>query len=251
MKITLTLSIIILCSSCAVVYFPNTRNAPMFSGKGEFQASVSTGLGSNLQTAYAITNHIGIMANGMSTTRNMTFYGGQHQYGEFGIGYYQNIKTKKVESLFYADVFGGYGKGNVDVYDDGGPKTLVTHSWFQGSYQKFFIQPCIAFKFNQTEKVQFHISLVDRLSFVDVSGISGLASSASKNKASATPIAFNKTVYFFHEPSFVVKAVLREFYITSQIGLNLPYKDYIDHFTYNPIQLSIGIGILLNFKKKK
>src|SRR5688572_21847076 len=53
------------CCSCASVYVPSVRNVPLMTGKGEFQGSASFGNGANLNTAYALTDHVGITVGGM------------------------------------------------------------------------------------------------------------------------------------------------------------------------------------------
>ncbi len=150
MKFLFFLLLSVLFTSCSVAYLPNTRNAPMFSGKGEIQGSIATtGPAINLQTAYAATNHVGIMVNGMNA-KSESYGSERHRYGEIGLGYYVN--TKKTGGLFYADVFGGYGMGNLNVYVDPGPKDLITRYWFQGSYQKFFLQPGAAINLEKCDK---------------------------------------------------------------------------------------------------
>jgi len=52
-----------LLSSCAPMYVPNVRNAPLFNGKGEFQAAAFIGTGIDLQGALALSDHIGITGN--------------------------------------------------------------------------------------------------------------------------------------------------------------------------------------------
>ncbi|MEE4199006.1 MAG: hypothetical protein V2I54_15305 [Bacteroidales bacterium] len=51
--------------SCSPEYIPNMANSPMFTERGELQATIATGTSNfDAQTAYAITDHIGIMVNG-------------------------------------------------------------------------------------------------------------------------------------------------------------------------------------------
>jgi hypothetical protein len=235
-----------ICASCAVVYVPNSRNAPMLSSKGEIQCSAATGIGNNLQTAYAFTDHFGAMANGMNVN-NSTF--GKHTYGEVGLGYYQNIKTKMKKGYLYADIFGGYGVGSLNVYRDNGPKDLVDKEWYQGNYQKFFIQPGVAYKLDQLGAVKLYLGIVHRFSLVDFSRVNGLVAPASNSPAS--PFTFSKSQVFFHEPSFVFKAIYKNFYLTCQGGVNITFQKTDDLFNYSPLQFSIGAGVLLNLKKRR
>jgi hypothetical protein len=221
----------------------------MFSGKGEIQGSIATtGPAINLQTAYAATSHVGIMVNGMNA--KWEGYGSEHHsYGEIGLGYYVNTKrkTETGRGLFYADVFGGYGMGNLNVYVDPGPKDLISRYWFQGSYQKFFLQSGAALTLNKSDKFKLSMGFVHRISFVDFSQVSGLS---GQTASYTSPISLDKPRRFFHEPAVILKGVLRKFYFTGQVGLNLSTDRTTDGFNYSPIQLSVGIGILLNFKKE-
>src|SRR5690242_4360257 len=114
MRLFIFLGGTLLFTSCAIVYYPNSRNVPMFSEKKEFQASATTGTGNNLQIAYAVTNHFGVMSNGMLWGANGVDKNhiNQHRYGEAGLGYYNNYANK-----MFLDIWGGYGIGNVNAVD--------------------------------------------------------------------------------------------------------------------------------------
>ena len=76
MKIVPALSVVLLVASCAPVYYaPNAHNVPLFSEKNEATVSASFAIldnpepmtGTDLQLAIAVSDHVGIMANGMFT----------------------------------------------------------------------------------------------------------------------------------------------------------------------------------------
>lgn len=72
-KIWLYLALVALAvSSCAPVYVPNARNAPLFRGAGEFQGSVNFSQGIDAQAAVSVTDHLGLMANYNYTNRTST-----------------------------------------------------------------------------------------------------------------------------------------------------------------------------------
>jgi len=227
---------ILLCSSCHVVYFPNARNAPMFSGKGEFQGSMSLALTGerNLQTSYALNDHVGVMANAMSVYDHTS-------YGEIGLGYYHNIKPR----MMYFDIFGGYGMGNVDVTIDT-PRNMDPAFTYHGPYQKFFIQPGWALK-QQMGKTQFLIGAVYRLSLLDISNIS------AANQSTNAPLIFPTNHPLFHEPAFIGKVVSRQFIFTWQFGLAFTsdHSDNVNAFRTNYILISGGIGLLIDFKRER
>ena len=67
MKTTIKISaiIILISSLCSCsVYVPNGVNAPMFAKKGKALINASVGTGVNVQGAYAVSDHVGIIANG-------------------------------------------------------------------------------------------------------------------------------------------------------------------------------------------
>ncbi|MEA2105370.1 MAG: hypothetical protein U9P82_01395 [Bacteroidota bacterium] len=98
--------------SCSPEYIPNMANSPMFSNQGELQATVATGTSNfDAQTAYAITDHIGIMVNGSygNETNDTTDDFHKHAFIEAGLGYYEKIG----ENVRY-EIYGGYGFGKTE-----------------------------------------------------------------------------------------------------------------------------------------
>ena len=130
-------------------YLPNTIHTPLLKEKGEIRATVNF---SNVQLAYAVTDKIGIMANGQfstlsQTTTNVTSTGDlieeditKQTLGEIGVGYFKPIGTNGV-----FEVYGGGGYGNVNI------NSSSTFPGSVGNYQrtlttlatKFFLQPSI------------------------------------------------------------------------------------------------------------
>jgi len=241
MKISVFILSVFLLSSCAAVYIPNARNAPMLSKKGEFQtsATVDPFINVNTQTAYAVSNHVGVMANGLyvHTSDNENEYKNQHLYGEVGAGYFYNYKN------FYFDAWGGYGIGKTKAIDWGSFfDASGTSTWsvtYQGMYEKYFIQPGFAIK-----RKNLHYGFVHRFSLLNFSGVSGL----DENKEA---ISFIKTNQFFYEPSFVFKVFIKQFYFTTQAGFSLPLGKTDNNLNFMPFQFSVGVGVRLNFIKEK
>ncbi|MBS3807179.1 MAG: hypothetical protein KGY60_06710 [Bacteroidales bacterium] len=51
--------------SCSPEYIPNMVNSPMFKEKGEIQGNLAAGVsGTDVQLAYALGEHVALMANG-------------------------------------------------------------------------------------------------------------------------------------------------------------------------------------------
>src|SRR6187551_2337901 len=79
------------CSSCASVYVSSLRNAPLMTGKGEFQSSASFGNGANVNAAYALMDHLGITVGGMyanNRAQNVNNTYRRHQSAEVALGYF-------------------------------------------------------------------------------------------------------------------------------------------------------------------
>jgi hypothetical protein len=156
---------LLLLSSCAPVYIPTKNNVPLFSGKGEFQGFAGVGLGLNVQTAYAISDHIGIAANYLHSNNSEGGSGSttmrEHQAGEIAIGYYKNLKS---DPDLCFEVFTGYGRGKGKAIDTDGLFTVDLLA--TGRYQKFFVQPAIG-----TNKNRFNWSVSLKCSIVDFTSI--------------------------------------------------------------------------------
>ncbi len=201
---------------CKPLYVPNVVNTPMFSNKNEFQAAVHFGTaGFDPQLAYAVTNNIGIMANGsfeiFETTDTAVTFPHKHSFGELGIGYYTKLSGKQ-----RFEVYGGYGIGNIKFEDSDNNNNIPFE--VKVKTNRFFIQPAYGIT---TEHIDF--SVASR--FIWVTGEGG------------TDVKYTQS---FWEPAVTgrfgganVKGVI-------QAGLSLPFRErvYID---YEPFLFSVGI----------
>jgi hypothetical protein len=221
----LAVILLLATTSCAPVYIPNLRNAPMFQKGGEVQGSFQVGNGLEVQGAVAISNNIGIMGNysylwreGDETTNDYR----RHQFYEGGLGYFKNTNDG---SIF--EVFAGYGKGEGSSYDE---YVFFSSSKIQakGKYDRYFIQPTIGFN-----RKTFHGAFVSRFSFVDFKEFSD---------GTTTYIDEKSGVWFF-EPAFVgkVNTSNNHVFFTFQSGLSLPLlqDNYFDHRGFHA---AMGIG---------
>jgi hypothetical protein len=220
-----------LCS-CAPVYVPNLRNSPMFTKAGEFQASIHAGNGIEGQSAFAITEHFGLMANyayiNQSDLEEEDDYH-RHQLFEGAAGYF----TNNDESFF--EVFAGYGKGKSSTFDSFeffGAQSLAA----TGKYERYFIQP--AFGLNKDE-MQF--GFVSRFSMVDFYEFSNEVASTSIHEAPK----------FFFEPAIIGRASFanNHMFASFQAGLSLGMSDDV-YFDRRTFQLSAGLGFRLGGAKK-
>jgi hypothetical protein len=114
----LIILILTLCifEGCSPAYVPNIINAPLLKTKGEFNAVASTGIsGFDFQTAYAVTEDIGLMLNGnlLDRTRLIDNYKFSQQFVEAGAGFFHS-GTKHLQSEIYLGAGVGNAKGIID-----------------------------------------------------------------------------------------------------------------------------------------
>jgi len=216
-------------SACAPVYVPNVRNSPMFTKGGEFQASIQFGNGIEAQSAFAITEHFGVMVNYAFIDRN-SFNPDKpdnylrHKFFEGGAGYFVNNE----DSFF--EVFAGFGKGKGSSYATyqffGAQSDLAT-----GRYDRFFLQPA----FGLNKKVM-NISFAPRFSLVDFYEFS--------NETSSYPIDEKAT--FLFEPAVIgrVNFANNHMFFTFQTGASLGMSTDV-YFDRRTFQLSMGLGLRL------
>ncbi|HOZ15264.1 MAG TPA: hypothetical protein PK784_10780 [Tenuifilaceae bacterium] len=202
-------------TSCHMLYVPNSFNSPLLRNKGDGQINVTTGIsGFEVQTAYAITDNVGIMANGqvLKTTEHDTLKQ-QRTLFELGLGY-----TEKFSDNGIFEIFGGAGVGEVPadyrkIDYDGVSTTQIT---------RYFIQPGLGFYNDWLD-----ISILSRLSAVSIGGETN----------------------WFYEPGFMAKMGYKRLRFYSCIGLSIPFEKYDDQkWNHNPIMFSIGIHF--NFGKR-
>jgi hypothetical protein len=224
-------------TSCAPVYIANTRNAPMFSGKNEAQASATVGVGYNAQLAYSFTNHFGVIGNFLYANNKpqKKFTYRTQSYGELGAGYYTNFKS------FAVEIFAGYGKGNGTAFDSVYyiiDKDVLYHA--SATYNKFFIQPDIGMK----NWPNFEWSFSPRLGFVNFNDL-------MVSKGDQVTM-FSKKKYFFLEPSLNLKINLhdKKYFLMMQGGSNIFLHHHQDR-DFNIQAAHVVVGLQIKFSGSK
>lgn len=223
---------LLMVSACAPVYVPNVRNSPMFTKDGEFQLNAQFGNGFEVQSAYAITEHFGVMSNfsfidqtGMDEEEDYH----RHQFFEGGAGYFSN----KDESFF--EVFAGYGRGKgttFDAFEFFGSQSVAA----TGRYERYFVQP--AFGLNKDE---MNISFAPRFSMVDYYEFS--------TETTRSPI--NEQPKFFFEPAIIGRGNFanNHMYAIFQAGASMSMNQSV-YFDRRTFTLSIGLGLRLGARKE-
>lgn len=238
MKNLIFLALVILIASCAPVYVPNARNAPLFTKGGEFQGSIQFGNGIDAQGAVSVSNHIGLMGNfsyadNKSPDPNDFDDYHRHKFFEGGIGYFEN------EGKWCYEVFAGYGKGEGSSYDtysfwdsNNGDPVMAT-----GKFERFFIQPA----FGLNKKVM-HVAFVPRISLVDFKEFT--------SDDAVAPYVANDDAKLFIEPAVIgrVNLMNNHMFFTFQAGFSVPVTK--TYYEYRPFYVSTGIGFRIGGVKK-
>lgn len=216
--------ILAILSSCSPEYIPNMVNSPMFSNAGEFQATVATGTSNfDAQVAYAITDHIGIMANGSygNEKNDTTDYFQKHTFLEGGFGYY----NKFGQNGRY-EVYGGYGYGKVNGFFE---TLFADDALTEAHYNRFFIQPGISLS----------TGIYD-------GGFSPRFVFLQMNPKGSEFLTGKYNVLF--EPVFTSKIGFKYVKFIFQIGASLPINDNNTNFDHDPFIMNLGININIGRK---
>jgi hypothetical protein len=232
------LLLLLCCCSCASVYVSSLRNAPLMTGKGEFQGSASFGNGSNLNAAYALTDHVGITAGGMYANNraqrvNNTYR--RHKSTELALGYFGHTSRISYET------FVGYGTGRGYAQDSVFglfffPNTQQTA---EGGYNKYFIQPTFAFR-----PKRFFLAVTVRVTYSEFRDLMVMTDNLNPS------IFPNKHSYVF-EPSFTAKYFLTEkpksMFVFAQVGFNVANSDDIEfNMPFFMPHYNFGVGVRLS-----
>jgi hypothetical protein len=221
--------------SCAPVYVPNTRNAPLFVKAGEFQGAMQLGTnGLDLQGAVAVTNNIAVMANysyGNRNTdtlnRNDTENYHKHKLYEGAIGYYKN------DEKFCFEIFLGYGVGeatSIDNYSFGS----VIDGYAHGKFTRIFLQP----SFGMNKKV-VTVAFTPRLSIVDFSEFVDTDLRIANKTYDPQP-------KLFIEPAVTARFNFLDnrFFASIQVGVSTTLADNVV-FDFQPVNITTGLGFRL------
>lgn len=133
-------SIALITSSCSSIYIPNVPNTPMLSSQGELSASAHTSLKGNVSfnSAYAVSNHFGVLLNGsvMNSSRPKKDF--RHTLMETGAGYFTTFGPDNDRIL---EIYTGLGRGSSDrTYKERAEEGLSTTDRQEFTFSKYFLQ---------------------------------------------------------------------------------------------------------------
>lgn len=231
-QLSLFTILLLIQSSCAPVYVPNTYHSYLMDQKGDLHAAVYTGTnGIDIQGGYAVSENVGLVAAASFGKReddtnsdgslDADFH--KHNYGEFGLSYFHPFGgVGRFEAL------GGFGFGSAETvtqYDFFGPEVVRA----TGSYNKFFVQSNVGL---ETGALEAGVAI--RLGQVVFNEFETSDETYGDSEAGT-----------FFEPGVFARVGWKNIKIESQFGLSGLLQDEVA-FDYEPGILSIGLHLQLN-----
>ncbi|MGE6219267.1 hypothetical protein ACQKCH_05530 [Nubsella zeaxanthinifaciens] len=242
--LTIILFASIFFSSCSSIYMPGVPNTPMLTTKGEFAggAHVSLRGNVNVNSAYAVSDHLAAMVNFGFLDIQKKRKDIDHRYFEIGGGYFKTFGPDDNRILeFYA----GMGTANsFRVFRDFDDGVLVNSDIYDAKYTKTFVQANYSSK--KTSKVRL-LGIDFGLNYGTAWRLSFVSTNDFKLNGVPTPNEDN----IFIEPVFFTRMVLSEQFqlqYTSGSNIGLRNRKYLNagHSVF-----SVGAVINLGRKPKK
>lgn len=123
------------------MFMPSVPNVPMFTQKGELSAGGHATLKGNItfNTAYAVTDHFGVMLNGSMLTSERDKRDMRYNQLEAAGGYFTTFGELNNRVL---EVYGGFGSGSSDRTDKKENKDtgIITYNRHEADFNKYFVQ---------------------------------------------------------------------------------------------------------------
>ncbi|MCW3468046.1 hypothetical protein [Chitinophaga nivalis] len=234
------------------IYVPNTVNVPLLKEKHEFKASISP---TNLQTAFALTDNLAIMANGQYVYRfdfsdrsdeQGLFVDNQTRGGvvEGAIGFFKPFGPKK-QMVF--DAFAGYGMGSFKTFTidkNDNPDANANDYLLKNRFSKVFIQPSIGFVHPVVEAA--FSSRFSMLNFYN----NTIGPKAFENDATGKSNFqhINSQSNFFYEPAFTFRVGYKYVKFQLQLQASIPitnsdYREYKLNEFFQPLAFGMGASI--------
>lgn len=244
--------LLLFLSSCShYFYIPNSHNVPLFQEKGEMRAFVCKNGdfdGREIQTAYAVTDHIGIMANGFYVPFAEDYEGndGSGYLIEGGAGYFTKLKRR-----WSFETYAGYGAGNVQnkYYQQNVGFWANSEPYYAGrsimNINRIFIQPSFGFTSSA-----FDIALSNRFSGIWYTNVR--AYDLPQNFEYADDLKrMRKGAFIQVEPAVTVRAGWKYAKLQLQLGFsgninNRPFR----YYDYGNMNLGLYLSFADKFKRK-
>jgi hypothetical protein len=126
---------------CSSIYMPSVPNTPMLTTQGELAAGAHMSLKGNFNfnSAYAVSNHFAVLANGAYLKNDSRKKDVKHKMIEVGGGFFNTFGPDKNRII---EVYAGLGTGRNErlskTLDDN--KNVIGTDFQEAKYEKKFIQ---------------------------------------------------------------------------------------------------------------
>lgn len=229
----------VLFQSCNTMYVPTMQNVPLLQEKNEVRATLGL---SNLQGAYAVTDNIGVIANGYYSNVTSVFDQNSIVYSytternifhiEAGGGYFKKLSDNAI-----FECYGGLGFGNSSFkkFDSDSLSALpVLKSTFFTKTARFFVQPSIGYTIDNFDVAFSTRFIVQNYYGVDTSGFTKIDLYDNKLLNIDQP-------FLFMEPAITLRFGYK--YLKFHAQAIFSYKYNVDRLNYMPFVFNVGIHV--------
>ena len=244
-----SLGVLLIFTGCVTLYKPNAIHSPLLKEKGEFNMSAILGLSgcaaTNLQASYALSDHAGIMIDGMYHFRHTNKEESVDErlnmlFGEAGAGYFSKFGNQN-NKLFQC--YGGFGYGRtsdvIDYNDQPDPQA-------NASYVNVFFQPGVAIISNR-----FEVAFDLRANYIQMFNINAYLYNQFEWWNTDSKFHSDTTLNFMNlEPTITLKIGGKKLKGFLQTGLTLPTVNRSSYFGVSTtslflvplIKFSVGVS---------
>ncbi|MDD5185583.1 MAG: hypothetical protein PHS84_10020 [Paludibacter sp.] len=240
---------------CVTLYKPNAIHSPLLKEKGEINTSAVLGLSGtglyNLQGAYALSDHTGILMDGMvhhrsiksadNSVERLTLFS-----VEAGAGYFNTFGDKRT-GIFQCYAGSGFGHSS-DKIDN----SYNTYPEASASAINLFIQPGVAYS-GKSSSVAFDL----RANYVYLYHVNAYLYDRFEFWNTESRLYTDATLYFMNlEPAVTLKAGRGKLKGFLQLGLTIPTLNARSFFIINTETLlavpliKLSAGVSYTFGKK-
>jgi hypothetical protein len=247
MKKILTLLTAGILIGCAHYYYvPNVQNVPLFKQKNEYRLSVISGFGESsfskeIEAAYSITNHFGVMANFISAKdlENDEYSWGKGNYIEGAAGYFKPFGKSKV-----FEIYGGFGGSKQNhQYRPELIDTIYNAGTSELSFTRLFLQPSIGLTFSI-----FDIAFSTRMCWLSFNNANNqIDRKLNEQEFDKFNSLVNDKNFIFFEPALTIRGGWKYVKVQLQGEIDSYFnngKNYFDDF-----HVSIGLFAAISARK--
>jgi hypothetical protein len=224
--------VLLLHQSCKTAYTPNALNVPLLQERGEVKLLLSP---TNYQAAYAVSDHVGIMANGYNLSSETTTefngvltdsYTAKSIVGEVGVGYFGRTGRN-----FTYELYGGGGMTQASFRGTGafGGKN------YEVTGLKFFVQPNLGFV-----SQGFDLAFSPRLSGIQF-GAPTVTKYPLTDLKNDNLDGLGNALHLFLEPALTLRAGYKYVKVQGQFGLSFQLSS--GNIPYSPVIGNLGLAI--------